>query len=411
MRAILLLGEFVGDLRRQKLRSMLTILGIAWGTVAVVVLLAFGAGLEEQMMKNAAGIGENVVIVFPGRTSKSFQGFPEGRYTRFDESDAKLIRSEVDGIRWLSPEYERWTAVRRGDVASNSAVSGIVPEYSEIRNVFTVPGGRFINDLDVEGRRRVAVLGDMLKERLFGDADAIGEHVFVGETPFLVVGVMAKKTQNSSYSSRDQDRIFIPASTFQSVFGARHISRIVYRPVDAGSSEALQGRVREVLGQRHRFDGTDRDAVPIWDTTEMMKINRYIFLGFNLFLGIVGCFTLIVGGIGVANIMYIVVRERTREIGVRRAIGARKRDILGQILSETFVIVGLGAGLGLILALTLVWAGSMLPMKDEIGTPQLSAFVLGSTLALLAAVAFLAGLFPARRAANLDPADSLRYGA
>jgi putative ABC transport system permease protein len=400
--------DFLGDLRRQKLRSTLTILGIAWGTVAVVVLLAFGTGLQTQMQKNAKGIGENVVILFPGRTTKAFEGFPEGRRIRLEERDVTILRHEVRAIESISPEYGRWHPVRRETQASNPYVTGVYPEYGEIRNVFAEPGGRFINPLDLEGRRRVAVLGDKLKELLFADQDAIGEQVFIGETPFTVIGVMAAKRQNSSYQSRDQDRIFIPASTFQSVFGDKNIERIVYRTVDPTLSEAVQGQVREILGRRYRFDPTDRDAVRVWDTTEQLKFFRYLFLGFNLFLGVVGSFTLVVGGIGVANIMYIVVRERTREIGVRRAIGARRLHIHAQILVETFLIIGIGAVLGFGLAVGLVELASLMPMQEEIGTPTLSPGVLAATLTLLTLIALFAGLFPARRAANLDPVEALR---
>lgn len=410
MRPLLLVRQFLEELRNQKLRSALTILGIAWGTVAVVVLLAFGVGLEAQMRKNAAGIGENVIILFPGRTTQSFQGFPEGRYIRMEERDVALISGEVPGIVLISPEYGRWNPVRHGELTSNSYITGVEPGYGELRNVFPATGGRFLNIHDIEGRRRVAVLGDKLKERLFGDTDAIGENVFIGETPFTVVGVMEPKTQNSSYQSRDEDRVFIPTSTFQSVYGMKNIERIVYRVDDPATSAAVQTEIRTALARKHRFSPADEDAVRFWDTSEQMKFFRYLFLGFNLFLGVVGSFTLVVGGIGVANIMYIVVRERTREIGIRRAMGARRTDILGQVLLETGLIVAVGALLGFALAVALVSAAGMFPIEEHIGVPRLSTLVLGATLSLLGVIAFLAGLFPARRAANLDPVESLRYG-
>lgn len=404
------LAELGGDLRRQKLRSALTILGIAWGTVAVVVLLAFGAGLEQQMKTNARGIGDDVVIVFGGRTTKSFQGFPEGRRLRLEERDVDILRREIGSIERISPEYGRYSAARRGERTSNPYITGVYPEYGEIRNVFATAGGRFLNEHDLAGRRRVAVLGDKLKALLFGDAEAVGEQIFIGETPFTVVGVMQPKTQNSSYQARDENRIFIPSTTFQSVFGEKNIERIVYRAADPTLSPGIQAQIYELLGRRHRFDPADTDALGIWDTHEQMKFFHYLFLGFNLFLGVVGSFTLVVGGVGVANIMYIVVRERTREIGVRRALGARKADILLQILAETFVIVGIGAVLGFGLAVALIRVAGALPIQEHVGVPALSPLALAATLALLGLVATIAGLFPARRAASLDPAESLRYG-
>jgi putative ABC transport system permease protein len=403
--------EFLTDLQRQKLRTTLTILGITWGTVAVVVLLAFGTGLAKQMKRNARGIGEAVVILTPGTTTRSHQGFPEGRRIQLDETDVSALRDEVSGLLRISPEYGEWRSVRRGRQVANPWVSGVYPEYAEMRNVFAAEGGRFFNDKDMEGRRRVAFLGDELANLLFQGADPIGDVVYLGPTPFTVVGVMQKKTQNSSYQSRDQDRIFIPSTTYASVYGDRKVARILYQPVDPTRSEEVRGKVSQLLGGRHRFHPEDQDAVYVWDTGENMKMFEYLFMGFNIFLGVVGSFTLIVGGVGVANIMYIVVRERTREIGLKRALGARKQDILTQIFLETTLIVAVGAVIGLVISAAMVKVAGMLPIQEQVGTPQMSSLVVGITLTLLALVAFFSGLFPARRAANLDPVESLRYGA
>lgn len=405
------LGQFADTLRHQRLRTAMTILGITWGTVAVVVLLAFGTGLEKQMRRNARGIGEGIVIVGGGTTTRSFRGFPEGRRVRLLPDDVELLRREVAEIAVATPEHGRWEVpVRNGPRVASPYVSGVEPEYGDLRNVFAAQGGRWINPLDIAGRRRVAVLGNELAKLLFGEADPVGRQVMVGAAPFTVVGVMQPKTQNSSYQQRDQDRIFIPASTYRSVFGERHLERILYTVRDPEQSEAASRRVYEVLGRRYTFDPADEDALNVWDTGEGLKFFKYLFLGFNLFLGVVGSFTLVVGGIGVANIMYIVVRERTREIGVRRALGARRSDVLTQILLETFLIVAVGAGLGMLLSLGLVKAAGTLPIQEQVGTPIISPLVMAATVVLLSLVALLAGIFPARRAASLDPVEALRYG-
>jgi putative ABC transport system permease protein len=406
-----ILGQFWADLKNQRMRTILTVAGITWGTVAVVVLLAFGSGLQTQMQKNARGIGDGLVILFPGTTAQPWQGFTPGRPIRLTESDAALLKREIPQIRDISPEYTRGdTPVQLDTLSTRPGISGVYAEFGDIRNIFAQPGGRFINPMDVEGRRRVVFLGDSIKARLFGEADAVGREILIRGTPFTVIGVMQNKTQNSSYGSRDQDRIFIPATTFATLFGAKYLSNIVYRPENPSQSEAVNARVREVLGQRYTFDPADRNAIGMWDTGEGLKFFYYLFLGFNLFLGVVGSFTLVVGGIGVANIMYVVVRERTREIGVRRAIGARKRDIMGQILAESFFIVAIGAAFGFAISVALVKVSALFPIEEQVGIPTMSPLVLVATLALLSLVAMLAGLFPARRAANLDPVESLRYG-
>lgn len=404
-----ILRQFLDDLRVQRLRTALTILGITWGTVAVVALLAFGAGLERQMKKNARGIGEEIVIVFPGRTTRAYQGFGEGRPVRLREEDATLLAREIPEIGGISPEYGIRRPARRGALTTNPYITGVVPVYGEMRNIITEPGGRFLNDLDVEHRRRVVVLGDQVKRLLFGEADAIGEEVMLGETPFTVIGVMEKKSQDSSYNTRDENRVFIPVTTHAAVFGSRYLNNIIYRPSDARLSGAARTRLYEVLGRKYRFDPTDKDALGVWDTADQMKFFTYLFLGFNIFLGVVGSFTLTVGGIGVANIMYVVVRERTREIGIKRSLGARKRDILLQFFFETFVIVAVGALFGFLISVGLVKIAGMMPIEDYVGRAVISPPVLVATLALLALIALLAGLFPARKAANLDPVECLRY--
>ena len=410
MSGISVLREFLTDLRRQKLRTTLTILGITWGTVAVVVLLAFGSGLEKQMKRNARGIGESVVILTPGTTTLPFNGFPEGRRISLDEGDVSALRSEVDGIQRISPEYGRWIPVRRDRQIASPFVSGIYPEYAEMRNVFAAQGGRFFNEQDMQRRRRVAFIGDELAQLLFAGADPVGEIMYIGSTPFTVIGVMQHKTQNSSYQSRDQDRVFIPSTTYASIFGEVRVQRILYQPADPSRSEELRSEVSQLLAGRRGYDPEDRDAVYVWDTGENMKMFHYLFMGFNIFLGVVGSFTLIVGGVGVANIMYIVVRERTREIGIKRALGATRRNILTQIFAETTLVVAVGAAFGLVISALMVAVAGMLPIQDQVGTPEMSPLVVGITMALLGVVAFFAGLFPARRAASLDPVESLRYG-
>jgi putative ABC transport system permease protein len=254
----------------------------------------------------------------------------------------------------------------------------------------------------------VVVLGDKVKTLLFGEGDAVGKVVSVGGVPFTVIGVMLKKTQNSSYNRRDQDRVFIPSSTFASVFGAVHVTNIIYRPADPTRSAEVMEEARAVLAKRYAFDPTDKDAVSIWDTAEFDKFMFYFFLAFNVFMGIIGSFTLAVGGIGVANIMYIVVQERVKEIGIKRAVGAKRSNILSQFFLETLFIIGLGSSVGFVIAVGITEAMALLPIKEFVGTPEISVEVAVATVVMLAAIGLSAGLLPARRAANLNVVECLR---
>ncbi len=403
------LSEFVRDLRSQKLRTFLTVFGIVWGTVSIIVLLAFGMGFKRQIGINMHGIGESIAIMFPGRTTKSFEGFGTGRPIRLMEEDAWLLERQVPEIAAISPEYSNNNiAARVGENIINPAVAGVYPAYGNIRNVIAERGGRFLNDLDIRERRRVAMIGDEVKNLLFGETDPIGRIITVGDVPFLVVGVMMKKTQNSSYNRRDQDRVFIPATTFVSVFGNPYVSNLIYQPKDPRRYEEVQTKVREVLGKRHKFDPADKDAIWIWDTTEFDEFIFYFFLAFNIFMGLIGTVTLGVGGIGVANIMYIVVEERIKEIGIKRAVGARRSTILGQFFLETLFIVGIGSFIGFLVAAGIIQVLQFIPIKEFVGAPELSVEVATATAGVLSVVALSAGLMPARRAANLNVVDCLR---
>jgi putative ABC transport system permease protein len=405
-----MLREIFHTLCQYKSRTAMTMFGIIWGTLTVILLLAFGVGVKKSMSKNMHGMGESIAIVWPGSTSIPFEGYGRNRRIRLTHEDMEIIRKEVANINRISPEYSKWdVSIRRGDKIKKPNINGVIPEYGPMRNIWPEPGGRWLNDLDMSDRRRVVFLGDDLKKFLFEDKDAIGQYVYIGDSPFLVIGVLKHKNQNSSYNSQDADRACIPATTYRAMFGDRYVENFLYQVKDPRITKETQKEINAVMGKKYRYDPNDTETLGVWDTTEMDKFVFYFSLGFNIFMGMIGTITLIVGGIGLANIMYVVVQERTREIGIRRSVGARQKTILGQFVLEAFMIIGIAALIGFILALILIKLISLFPIEDYVGHPELNLGVALMTVAILGAIGFFAGFFPARRASKLDVVECLRY--
>jgi putative ABC transport system permease protein len=395
------------DVRSQKLRTFFTAFGIVWGTVAVSLLLAFGRGMHRQLVKNSAGLGENIVIAWPSLTSKTFEGLGKGRRIRLDDEDMELIRSKAEGLLGISGEYQETLKLVYGTRTLAVDLSGVVPIFADLRNLIPQAGGRFINDLDERDKRRTIFLGDELAKEVFGTVDPVGKTVQVGGSPFLVVGVLQKKPQDSSYSGRDTGKAFVPASTLKTLTGQRYVDNFIFKAKTNAGTEPLKKDVLRILSGKHRFDPEDKEALSMWDTTEMFQFLDTFMLGFRLFLGIVGSLTLVVGGIGVSNIMNVVVEERTREIGIKMALGARPSSILAQFLLETLFLTVSGGAIGLAIAAGIC---SAFPesFTEFVGRPVLSPGVTALTAGLLGAVALLAGYFPARDASRLDPVVAMK---
>ena len=346
--------------------------------------------------------------MFTGQTTKAFEGYGVGRPIRFREADAWMLRDQIPEIDIVLPEYMQSLQISNGEKRRNSSVGGVYPEYQQVRNMFERPGGRWLNKRDIDDQRRVIFLGYRLAENLFEDENPVGKKVMVRDTPFTVIGILQEKIQNSSYSQRDMDRAFIPATTFSTMLGTDMLNNIIYTPHNPDMAESIRDRVYEVMGQKYRFDPSDRDALGIWDTNEFWSFINIMFLGINGFLGLIGFFTLAVGGIGVANIMFVVVQERMKEIGIRRSVGARRHHIMGQFFLETFLIIGVGAAAGYAIGWLLVQATQNIPIKEFVGAPYFSPGVGLVAFLVLGFVGFAAGLMPAWRASRLDIVDCLR---
>ena len=406
---------FSSSSQLQKKRAFLTIAAIAWGTVAILLLLAFGEGLKRQMDKNRRSTGENLAVLWPGETTKAWQGMPPGRPIRPRIEDVDMLREQMPELKSVHGELNSWrTALQYERKTVNGRIIGAHRSYGESRVHYPVAGGRWINAADEEQRRRVVFLGDELATDIFGKVDPVGKTLLINNAPYSVIGVMQKKTQMGVYGGPDKDHAVIPYTTFRAQFGRDRLNVLViqtHRPEEMAGALA---RVNQILGKKYGYDPTDDRAFGTWDMVKTSKQMTMMLTGIQIFLGIVGGLTLIIGGVGVANIMYAVVKERTREIGVKMALGAKARWIIWPFVLEGLVYTFIGGAMGIMIATLLVAAATFLPVENNevmafLGRPTLSPQIGVATSAILGMIGLLAGYFPARRAARIDPAATLRY--
>ncbi len=396
-------------------RAFLTIAAIAWGTVAILLLLAFGEGLKHQLNKNRRAMGERLSVMWPGETTKPWKGLPAGRPIRPRLDDAEFLRERMPELEAVFGEVTSWrTTLGYGPKVVNGRVLGTTAVYGEARKHYPRAGGRFFNETDVNERRRVIFLGDEIAADLFGKEDPVGKTLLVNNSPFAVIGVMQKKTQMGMYGGPDSNHAVIPASTFKALFGRDRLNVLVIQVRNPEDMKGALRRVNELLGAKYGYDPTDDRVLQTWDTVKSGKITENITIGIQLFLGIIGALTLLIGGVGVANIMYAVVRERTREIGVKMALGAKTCWITGPFILEGLFYTVLGGVAGITIAVLIVTGLGLIPVEGNkvmefLGTPSLSIEIGAATASILGVIGLLAGFFPARRAASIDPASTLRY--
>jgi putative ABC transport system permease protein len=399
------------DLVRQPMRTALTLSGVVWGTFSVVLLIAFGDSVSKAQIKRFHGMGQGIVLAFPSRTTLPWQGFLKGKAVRITPEMVEAVPEKVPGIELISPEFVGSRLISYGRKEYRNTVRGINPGFELMRNTIAEKG-RFIDAEDMAARKRVCFIGDVLATDLFGNEEPVGKAVFIDSVPFTVVGVMRTKLQNSNYNGqRDERCAFIPWTTYSSLYGFKYISNFIFRPFDLGRSKAVTEDVKKHFAKLVGFSPVDPDAISIWDTLDFEKQFTTFFLAFTVFLGIIGSFTLLVGGVGVASIMRVVVDERTREIGIKLAVGARRRTILWQFFSESLVIMLLGGLVGFGLSAGVLRATKAFPaggFTDFVGIPVLNPLVIISTVLILLVIGVVAGMIPARTAASTDPIEALR---
>jgi putative ABC transport system permease protein len=399
-----------------KLRTFLTMFGIAWGIVSITLMLATGEGLRIGLQRQSQSFAKDVMIVFAGRTSLQVGGMRAGRRVHWEASDYFAVGQDSPACRYVLPELGNNENIRSLYNSGNLEVTGSLPPFAEIRSV-DVAEGRFYNDEDNAQGRRVAFVGSDARKQLFASHPAVGQTLWINSLPYEVIGVMREKQQNSSYDGPDVGKIFVPFGAMIRDFRNKppasplSVDRLLVQPRSRVLHEDCVRQVRRSLARLHDFDPQDKEAAGIWDTVKEAKANELLISGMEYFLGAVGITTLFLGGISVMNTMLVAVRERTREIGIRKAVGATRGSILGQFFAESAIVVFTSGAIGMGIAYGLCALVDLLPMPPFFAGLLPNWTTAAASVGLLGVVAVCAACYPASRAASVDPIEALRHEA
>ena len=412
-----LFREIAAVVRQNRLRSFLTMLGIAWGVASLIILVAMGEGMRVAHMRKMDALGKHIIIIWGGSTSISGPGIRPDKNIYLTYDDYTALKREAYLLRRISPELARYNLISASEInQGNFDVSGVLPDFMEMRSIF-VGQGRQINDYDVEKAARVCIIGHDVNNQLFNGQARIGDIIRINQLGYRLVGILPQKIQNGSYSGRDDYKIFVPYSTMRRDFpftsgpyGDRQISNLIAQPTGIENGEAAELQIRQILAKKHLFDPLDEDALPVWNTAVDAKFITQIFYSMQLFLGFVAVITLLLGGIGVMNIMLVSVRERTHEIGLRKAVGATRFNIMAMFFLEA-LFIALGSGLaGYLGAMGLCSLINSLPLPQEVFAGMIvSRWVGMAAFGFLTFVSLASAFYPSFSAAMLDPVEALRY--
>jgi putative ABC transport system permease protein len=404
-------------LGRNPVRSLLTMTGISWGIVAVTLLLSYGSGFRGVLMYTFEVFGKSAVVCWPGTTSEQAGGERAGKPVRFEAEDAEWVKAQSPLIRRVTRETVRFKGISHDERLSDTAIRGVFPEYGEMRNEVPIDG-RWISPEDIAERRRVVFLGALLRKKLFSGEPAVGETVRIDGVRFTVIGSMDTKFSDSNYFTSDDESAFIPYTAASDMWDTKYASVMIFEPVAPGFEAAAMQQFRAAIANRQHFSPTDKRAITMFGREEFKPIYDGITIGIEALLFFVGSMTLGIGGVGVMNIMLVSVEERVREIGLRRALGARKSHIRWQFLMEALVMTLAAGAIGMLLSYGLTHLIGTIPFlgpayEDDSGKVDihltLSVMTLFLSTMILIVVGILSGWLPAMQAAKLDPVEALRY--
>jgi putative ABC transport system permease protein len=409
--------QSIDSLLRNRLRSGLTMLGIVWGMVTVVLLLSYGKSVGQGVLNGFLGIGNNVIMIWPGQTSMQAGGERSGKRIHFKDGDVEAVRDAVPFLKAVSAETDDGFSFKYGPKVVNISSKAVDLPYGGMRKL-NIAEGRYFEAADFTEHRNVVIFGPHAAQKLFNGFPPVGESVEIEGHSFQVIGVLQTKIQDSSNNGPDNENAFIPFDTMRELANQRDPNSIVFQPsAPELHLKAIQA-VRAVLADRHHFDPKDDKAVNAWDTVEDSAEMTQFGTALELLLGIIGAMTLGVGGVGVMNIMLVSVTERTREIGLLKALGARRRDILSQFLLESLTLTFIAGAAGMIVAVAVAYLIPPMPLYADIYKTanhegdiflRASPVIMLASFAILGIVGIVSGLVPAMRASRLDPVDALRH--
>ena len=407
--------EIFNTIRKNKLRTVLTGFSIAWGIFMLMILLGSGNGLKNGVMENFSSESKNVVSVWPGRTSIATEGLQKGRRIRFDNKDIHLLEHQFDNTSMICPVISQWTTLSYKNDYNALSLQGVMPQYSILRNIpIHNNQGRFLNEIDIQGRRKVVVLEKSTAEILFKHENPIGKYVNAGSIPLQVVGIY--KNENPW----DDVKAFVPFSTAQIIFNITNYPELTFEVKGLNTlkeNEDFNDLLRSRFARLHLFDPKDNRALWIWNRMEQYIETMGIFGGINMFIWIIGIGTLIAGIVGVSNIMLISVKERTKEFGIRKAVGATPFSILRLVIMESLLITTLFGYVGLVAGVAVTETINFFMQQNAAGGSEMAIFknptvdlgIAFSATIVLIIFGVLAGYFPARKAVKIKPIEALRH--